>query len=178
MRWRQGMPVRTVMAVDEPATAGSQEDQDMWAGSVVSIFLAEAEGAATFAADEVKAVPGAGIEGDRTFRPGGGQPPQDEITLIQREAIEALARETGIDLEPGEHRRNLVTVGVPLNDLVGEEFQVGPVRLLGIELREPCKYLENLTGRPGLLRGLIHRGGLGAQILRGGTIRVGDPVTR
>jgi len=150
----------------------------MWAGSVVSIFLAEAEGAATFAVDEVKAVAGAGIEGDRTFRPGGDQLPQDEITLIEQEAIAALARESGIELEPGEHRRNLVTVGVPLNDLVGEEFQVGPVRLLGIELREPCKYLENVTGRPGLLRGLIHRGGLGAQILMGGTIRVGDPVTR
>jgi MOSC domain-containing protein YiiM len=150
----------------------------MWAGSVVSIFLAEAEGAATFAVDEVKAVAGAGIEGDRTFRPGGDQLPQDEITLIEQEAIAALARESGIELEPGEHRRNLVTVGVPLNDLVGEEFQVGPVRLLGIALREPCKYLENLTGRPGLLRGLIHRGGLGAQILKGGTIRVGDPVTR
>jgi MOSC domain-containing protein YiiM len=150
----------------------------MWAGSVVSIFLAEAEGAATFAVDEVKAVAGAGIEGDRTFRPGGDQLPQDEITLIEQEAIAALARESGIELEPGEHRRNLVTVGVRLNDLVGEEFQVGPVRLLGIKLREPCKYLENLTGRPGLLRGLIHRGGLGAQILKGGTIRVGDPVTR
>jgi MOSC domain-containing protein YiiM len=150
----------------------------MWAGSVVSIFLAEAEGAATFAVDEVKAVAGAGIEGDRTFRPGGDQLPQDEITLIEQEAIAGLARESGIELEPGEHRRNLVTVGVPLNDLVGEEFQVGPVRLLGIALREPCKYLENLTGRPGLLRGLIHRGGLGAQILKGGTIRVGDPVTR
>jgi MOSC domain-containing protein YiiM len=150
----------------------------MWAGSVVCIFLAEAEGAATFAVDEVKAVAGAGIEGDRTFRPGGDQLPQDEITLIEQEAIAALARESGIELEPGEHRRNLVTVGVPLNDLVGEEFQVGPVQLLGIELREPCKYLENLTGRPGLLRGLIHRGGLGAQILKGGTIRVGDPVTR
>jgi MOSC domain-containing protein YiiM len=150
----------------------------MWAGSVVCIFLAEAEGAATFAVDEVKAVAGAGIEGDRTCRPGGDQLPQDEITLIEQEAIAALARESGIELEPGEHRRNLVTVGVPLNDLVGEEFQVGPVQLLGIELREPCKYLENLTGRPGLLRGLIHRGGLGAQILKGGTIRVGDPVTR
>jgi len=172
------MPVRTVMAVDEPATAGSQEDQNMRAGSVVAIYLAEAEGAATFAVDEIKAVAGAGIEGDRTFRPAGGQPPQDQITLIEQEAIEALTRETGIELAPGEHRRNVVTVGVPLNDLVGQEFQVGPVRLLGIELREPCKYLENLTGRPGLIRGLIHRGGLGAQILTGGTVRVGDPVTR
>jgi MOSC domain-containing protein YiiM len=178
MRWRRGILLRTVMVVDQAATAGSQEGQNMWAGSVVAIYLAEAEGAATFAVDEIKAVPGAGVEGDRTFRPGGDQLPQDEITLIEQEAIEALARETGIELAPGEHRRNVVTVGVPLNDLVGEEFQVGQVRLRGVELREPCKYLENLTGRPGLLRGLIHRGGLGAQILTGGTVRVGDPVTR
>jgi MOSC domain-containing protein YiiM len=178
MWWRPAILVRTVMAVDEPATAGSQEDQNMWAGSVVAIYIAEAEGAATFPVDEIKAVPGAGIEGDRTFRPGGDQAPEDEITLIAQEAIDALAREAGIELAPGEHRRNVVTAGVPLNDLVGEEFQVGPVRLRGIELREPCKYLENLTGRPGLIRGLVHRGGLGAQILTGGTVRVGDPVSR
>jgi MOSC domain-containing protein YiiM len=177
MWWRHGMlgPYRD--GGRRTATAGSQEDTSMWAGSVVAIFIAEAEGAATFPVDEIKAVPGAGIEGDRTFRPGGGHEPEDEITLIAEEAIEALTRETGIELEPGEHRRNVVTAGVPLNDLIGEEFQVGPVRLRGIELREPCKYLENLTGRPGLIRGLIHRGGLGAQILKGGTIRVGDPVT-
>ncbi len=149
----------------------------MWAGSVVSIHLAPATGAPTYPVPEVKAVAGAGLEGDRHYRPVGEQEPQDELTLIQGEALDALASDHGIALEPGEHRRQVVTVGVPLNDLVGQEFQVGAVRLRGIKLNEPCKYLEDLTGRPGLIKGLVHRGGIRAQILTGGTIEVGAPVT-
>jgi MOSC domain-containing protein YiiM len=148
----------------------------MWAGSVVSIHLARAEGAATLAVPEVRAVVGAGLEGDRYFQPAAGGGPERDVTLIQQEALEAVAREHGIVLAPGEHRRNVVTAGVPLNDLIGQEFQVGQVRLRGLELSEPCRYLEELTGRPGLLRALVHRGGLGARILGGGVIRVGDPV--
>jgi MOSC domain-containing protein YiiM len=147
----------------------------MWRGSVVSIHLARARGAPTFAVPEVRAVAGGGLEGNRYFR-AGDDPPSIEVTLIAREALEALAREHAIQLEPGEHRRNLVTAGVPLNELVGEEFEVGEVRLRGLKLNEPCKYLEDLTGRPGLLRGLIHRGGLRAQVLTGGVIRVDDEV--
>jgi MOSC domain-containing protein YiiM len=149
----------------------------MWAGSVVSIHLAPANGAPTYPVPEVKAVAGAGLEGDRHYRPVGDQEPQDELTLIQSEALEALAGDHGIALEPGEHRRQVVTAGVPLNDLVGHEFQIGTVRLRGIKLNEPCKYLEDLTGRPGLIKGLVHRGGIRAQILTGGTIQVGAPVT-
>lgn len=151
----------------------------MWegSGSVVSIHLALAHGAPTVPVPEVKAVVGAGLEGDRHYRPVGEQEPQDELTLIQQEALEALASDHGIALDPGEHRRQVVTVGVPLNDLVGQEFQVGSVRLRGIKLNEPCKYLEDLTGHPGLVKGLVHRGGIRAQILTGGTIEVGAPVT-
>ena len=149
----------------------------MWAGSVVSIHLAPANGAPTFPVSEVEAVAGAGLEGDRHYRPVGEQEPKDELTLIQQESLDALARDHGIALEPGEHRRQVVTAGVPLNDLVGKEFQVGSVRLRGIKLNEPCKYLEDLTRRPGLIKGLVHRGGIRAQILVGGTIQVGAPVT-
>jgi MOSC domain-containing protein YiiM len=148
----------------------------MWVGAVVSVHLAEREGEPTFPVTEVRAVAGAGLEGDRHFRSEGYDAPEREITLIERETLEALARDHGIDLKPGEHRRNVVTTGVPLNDLVGAEFLVGPVRVRGVELCEPCKYLENLTGRPGLLRALVHRGGLAARILDGGVIRAGDPV--
>jgi len=149
----------------------------MWAGSVISIHLASANEAPTYAVPEVKAVAGAGLEGDRYYRPVGEQVPQDELTLIQQEALQALASDHGIALDPGEHRRQVVTAGVPLNDLVGKEFQIGTVRLLGIKLNEPCKHLEDLTGRPGLIKGLVHRGGLRAQILEGGTIEVGAPVS-
>jgi len=129
---------------------------------------------------EVKAATGRGIEGDRYFEgigawsnhPGEGR----EITLVEMEALESLALEKKIELKPSETRRNLVTRGVPLNHLVGKEFQVGDVRLVGIRLCEPCQYLEEMTIK-GVLTGLIHRGGLRANVLTGGVIRVGDSVT-
>jgi MOSC domain-containing protein YiiM len=128
---------------------------------------------------EVSAVAGKGLEGDRysqktgtySNRPG----PDREITLIEIEAIEALKRDHGIDLQPGDARRNVVTRGVPLNHLVGKEFTLGGVTLRGVRLCEPCTHLEGLTEK-GVLTGLIHRGGLRAQIIKDGTIRVGDAI--
>jgi len=87
-----------------------------------------------------------------------------------------MARDNELAIAPGEARRNVITRGTPLNHLVGREFVVGSVRLRGIRLCEPCSHLEGLTRR-GVLAGLIHRGGLRAQILVGGEIRVGDPIT-
>jgi MOSC domain-containing protein YiiM len=152
----------------------------MFEGRVVSIFAASKAGTPMEAFDEVKATPGRGIEGDRYFEgtgawsnhPGEGR----EITLVEMEAIEGLACEKNIALKPAETRRNLVTQGVPLNHLVGKEFQVGDVRLVGIHLCEPCHYLEEMTTK-GVLVGLIHRGGLRANVLTRGLIRVGDSVT-
>jgi MOSC domain-containing protein YiiM len=131
-------------------------------------------------AQEANAIAGQGLEGDRyaigtgqwSTTPGVGR----EITLIELETIEALEREKGISISPGAARRNVVTQGVPLNHLVGREFQVGAVRLRGTRLCEPCSYLESLTHQ-GVLAGLIHRGGLRADIVRGGTIRVKDRIT-
>lgn len=129
--------------------------------------------------ERVRVIPGRGLEGDRYFtasgtysdRPGPGR----EITLIESEAIEALARESEVRIQPGDARRNIVTRGVPLNHLVSQDFSVGDVRLRGIRLCEPCAHLERLT-RKGVLSGLVHRGGLRSQILTEGTIRVGDPI--
>jgi MOSC domain-containing protein YiiM len=122
-------------------------------------------------------VPGKGLTGDRTYR---DNPPPDEeagrdITLIEAEALEALNAEHGIELAPGESRRQIYTRGIRLNPLVGKRFLVGEVECVGVELCEPCSHLQKLT-QPGVLRGLVHRGGLRADILSGGTIRAGDPV--
>jgi MOSC domain-containing protein YiiM len=126
-----------------------------------------------------RAVPGKGLEGDRYWQ---GEPqvtrksgPDREVTLIEVEALEALARDDGVTLDPAESRRNLVTRGVDLNHLVGREFRVGDAHLKGLRLCEPCAHLETLT-RPGVRAGLIHRGGLRAQVLGEGTVCVGDPV--
>jgi MOSC domain-containing protein YiiM len=129
--------------------------------------------------NRVRAIPGKGLEGDRYFEARGtysdSPGPGREITLIESEAIEAMARDNGITIPTGASRRNVVTRGAPLNHLVGKEFDVGPVRLLGVRLCEPCSHLESLT-RKGLIAGLVHRGGLRAQILTEGEIRVGDPI--
>jgi MOSC domain-containing protein YiiM len=151
----------------------------MWQGSVVAIHIAAEAAKPLDGVPEVRAIPGRGLEGDRYFNhvgtysktPGSGR----EVTLIEAEAMEALAREEGIDLPPGASRRNITTRGVPLNHLVGRRFLVGEVLLQGTRLCEPCTHLEGLT-RKGVLSGLVHRGGLRATILTGGTIRPGDIV--
>lgn len=148
-------------------------------GVVVSIHIARAGKASTESVNEVRAVPGKGLEGDRYFNLTGSFcdnfGPAYEVTLIESEAVEALKRDYKIEMNPGDVRRNIVTQGVALNHLVGREFQVGSATLRGIRLCEPCSHLEKLT-QHGIISGLIHRGGLRAQVLTAGNIRVGDKV--
>jgi len=111
-----------------------------------------------------------GMLGDRYFG-------ERNLTLIEAEALEGLFEEAGIELTAAESRRQVLTRGVRLNDLVGTRFRVGEVECVGEEWCEPCSHLEGLT-RPGVLRGLVHRGGLRADIVRDGRIAVGDEVAR
>ena len=113
-----------------------------------------------------------GCEGNRYFDKGR---PEAELTLIEAEALETLRTEHGIELDPAASRRNVLTRGIGLNDLVGKRFQVGAVECLGIELCEPCMHLESMTA-PGVITGLVHRGGLNAQILTSAVLRPGDDV--
>lgn len=151
----------------------------MWSGKVEAIHTASAAAGPVKALDHAVLIPGVGLEGDRYalkqgtfFKPE----PAFELTLIEAEAIEALRREYDVELAAGEARRNIVTRDVPLNHLVGREFVIGEVRIRGIRLCEPCDHLQRVTGKQ-LIKGLRHRGGLRAQILTQGTIRVGDSVT-
>lgn len=149
----------------------------MWQGSVVSISIAPAESEPTRLVDQVRAIAGRGLEGDRYCKPDGEvwDDPGKEITLIGVEAIDAMSRESGVDLEYKDARRNIITRDVPLNDLIDKEFAVGDVRVKGIRLNEPCQHLAGLTDQK-VLKELVHRGGLRAQILNDGQIRVGDTV--
>ncbi len=150
-------------------------------GFVISIYIRPKANAPTVAVEHVRAVPGKGLKGDYYFRKAGSSAgrvrtgPDREITLIEIEALEALKRDYGIELGPGEARRNVLTRGVALSHLVGRTFQVGEVHLRGIRLCEPCGHLAELTGKE-VRPGLVHRGGLRAQILTEGEIRVGDSV--
>ena len=151
----------------------------MLQGNVVSINVTAKGGEPMNSVDEVRAVAGRGLEGDRYFSQegtfskasGGGR----EITLIEAEAIEGLERDYGTKIEYKDARRNIVTRGVALNHLVGKEFRVGEVAMRGIRLCEPCNHLASLTNEK-VKPGLVHRGGLRGEILSDGTIRVGDSI--
>jgi MOSC domain-containing protein YiiM len=146
---------------------------------VVSLHIAAQAAAPMQSVATVIAVAGRGLEGDRYFEqtgtysthPGSGR----EITLIESEAVAALAREYDIQLPPGLARRNIVTRAVALNHLVGKTFVIGAVVLRGMRLCEPCLHMEKLAAK-GAAHGLIHRGGLRAEIVSGGEIRVGDAI--
>ena len=136
-------------------------------GSVERIHIAAAESELPSAVEAVD-VTADGVVGDRYGE-------SRDLTLIEAEALEGLREDTGIELSAAESRRQVLTRGIDLNDLVGERFTVGGVECVGQELCEPCDHLQGLT-QAGVLRGLVHRGGLRADIVSGGRIAVGDAV--
>ena len=137
------------------------------AGVVEGIFTGAIDEGPLHAADEVQVKTGAGIDGDRYG--------DKDITLFEAEAIETLKADTGIELAPSEIRRNVMTRGVALNDLLGHRIRVGEVEAVVTELCHPCSHLQKLT-QPGVLRGLVNKGGLNADVVQGGAIRVGDSL--
>jgi MOSC domain-containing protein YiiM len=145
---------------------------DTGAGRIEAIFISAEHGKLPRPVESVRAIAGKGLEGNRYFDEGK---PEKELTLIEAEALEALAAEHGIELDGAASRRNVLTRGVRLNDLVDRRFRVGELECRGIELCEPCLHLESMT-QPGVIDGLVHRAGLNAEILVGGELRPGDPV--
>ncbi|MGH2868665.1 MAG: MOSC domain-containing protein [Solirubrobacteraceae bacterium] len=144
------------------------------AGSVERIWVAARAGEPAVAVEGVKALAGRGLDGDRHVTGAGTFPsgvPGSALTLVEAEVCESFAPA----LRPDEHRRNVITRGVALNRLVGHEFTVGSVRCRGARLCEPCTVVQGYAARP-VLRELVHRGGLRADILEDGVIRVGDAV--
>src|SRR3954452_25119443 len=147
------------------------------AGSVEQIFIIPRSGETPMPVASAHAHAGRGLDGDRNFTPPDRWIPTGcAITLIEAEAIEAVSAEHGIDLRDGRSRRQVVTRGVRLNDLVGKKSSVARVRCRGVELCEPCLDLQRMIGDPNTIKALVHRGGLRADILESGTIAVGDEV--
>jgi MOSC domain-containing protein YiiM len=137
------------------------------AGVVEGIFVGPIDEGPLNAAEQVQVKTGGGIEGDRYG--------DKDITLFEAEAIEGLKADTGIQIQPSEIRRNVMTRGVSLNDLLGHRIRVGEVEAVVTELCHPCNHLQKLT-QAGVLRGLTNRGGLNADVVAGGAIRVGDQL--
>jgi MOSC domain-containing protein YiiM len=136
---------------------------------IEAIHLGPEEGGPLRAVDSVRAIAGKGLEGDRHFHAGGAKP-GNALTLVEAEIV----AEVGLGV--GETRRQLTVSGVRLNDLIGQTFRVGEVECYGVEICEPCAHLESMT-RQGIIKDLLHRGGINADILTDGVIRVGDAIS-
>ncbi|MCU1430034.1 MAG: hypothetical protein JWL83_4034 [Actinomycetia bacterium] len=151
----------------------------MFEGKLVGIYTTSEAGTPMQPRDEVEAITGVGLAGDR-YGVGAGKFSEREgtgrqVTLIEREAVAAVNAEGDVTVGEQETRRNLVTEGVPLNHLVDRTFRIGDVVMRGKRLAEPCAYLASLT-TPGVSRALVHRAGLRAEVLTGGVLHVGDVV--
>ena len=149
-------------------------------GHVASIHMAPVGSAPMIELQTAELVAGSGITGDR-YALGTGhyssRPHLDrQITLIESEVLEALVRDHSVDLRPEEHRRNITTVGVAVNHLVGTYFSMGSCVLYGGRLNVPCSYLQGLVDKP-VFRPLVHRSGLNARVIIGGVVVSGDAIT-
>jgi hypothetical protein len=170
-----------VLVALDPARPTGRLPQDPAgaAGVVEALLTAPRAERGVQAHKRVELHAGLGIAGDRYFDGTGtfsttehhGQ----QLTLIEAEVLDAL-RDEGLDLTPADARRNIVTRGVDLNALVGRRFRIGSVTCVGRRLCEPCSHLQRLTGAA-LLRPMVHRGGLRADILTSGVVHVGDTIS-
>jgi hypothetical protein len=143
-------------------------------GSVVDICVAASAGEPVRHLEAARMLAGRGVGGDRHVTGSGtfpSGPPGSALTMIGAEVCDSFEP----PLAPDEHRRNLVTSGIDLGALVGHEFTIGAVRCRGMRLCEPCTVVQGYAARP-VLRELVHRGGLRADILEDGEIRLGDEV--
>jgi MOSC domain-containing protein YiiM len=128
------------------------------------------------AQEQVLAVAGRGLEGDRHFAgEAEAHEPADEITLIDADGVRQAGLDHGVEWSPGEHRRNVEISGLDLPALIGRTIRVGEAEVEVLEKNPPCKRLAGLTGKP-VLTILRHQGGVRGRIVTTGTIRTGDTV--
>jgi MOSC domain-containing protein YiiM len=147
---------------------------------VTDLFITDAGSEPMQSVTEVHAVADGGLRGDRYFNGTGYYSPFDvcQVTLIAREAVDEINREFGLDLTTGEHRRNIVTEGVDVHDLLDHRFRVGDVLLEGTRPRHPCSHVEQLNEQDGVARALTNgRGGICADVVESGRIGVGDSIS-
>jgi MOSC domain-containing protein YiiM len=157
---------------------GLMPQSGAWQGSVAKIFIAPISAQKMISVPQVRAFADRGLEGDRFFRESWSavHRPDKAISLIEEEVLNLAAEELGVADFADRTRRNIVTRGVPLIELLGCEFTVGGVLMRGIRLFEPCGHLVKVSQLPGIFKALEHRSGLKAAILSDGVIRVGDSM--
>ena len=157
-------------------------------GVVEGIYVARRGSAVMERVEEARAIEGCGIEGDRYCEGTGFWTPYGdvcEVTLISSEDLDYIEGELGIRVRNGEHRRNIVTRGINLNDLRRKRFRIGEARRKRFGIgeaileydrpRPPCRHVQDLS-EPGMTRALKGRGGICARVVEGGVIRAQDTI--
>lgn len=176
LRFREAMLLVPYQPFGKPAA-----DATRTVGQVVGIFVSPVKTAPMQPVTVATARAGRGLEGDRyaakagTFTPRSDRLRGYDLTLIEAEILDRVTLPDGSRLAAAESRRNIVTRGIDLTALVGREFTIGSVRAVGQRLCEPCVHLQRLT-KPGVVAGFVHQGGLRADVLTDGEIRLGDTV--
>ncbi len=157
---------------------GYQPANSIWQGSVKEIFITPASAQAMVAVPSVRAFADRGLEGDRFYRESWNAVKRSDkaVSLIEDEVLALAAKEIGVEAIGILSRRNIVSRGVPLIELLGREFTVGNVRMRGIRLFEPCGHLVAVTKIPAIFKALEHRSGLKAAVLSDGEIQIGDSI--
>ncbi|MCH2138853.1 MAG: MOSC domain-containing protein [Phycisphaerales bacterium] len=149
-------------------------------GTVTEIWTSPMGRGPTVSHTEIEAIADAGLAGDRYARPDGSESktshgPDRQLTLIEQEQLDWLQATHDITLTGEASRRNLVTIGIGLNALVGKQFAIGGVTVQGMRLCQPCKPLAEELGFA-FVELMLDRSGLNCRIISGGTIAVGDHV--
>lgn len=163
----------------ESSVTDTDPEERVPSGGVEAIFTASEGSAPMESVLEIEAISRRGLRGDRYMKGTGYYSGFDEceVTFIEQEAISEIAAEFEIDLSDGRHRRNVVTSGLSVQDLLGVEFRVGEVTFEGTRPRPPCVHVEQVAGENGVARSLKNdRGGICASVVEGGRIEVGDEI--
>jgi MOSC domain-containing protein YiiM len=157
---------------------GYKPQSTAWSGKVGGIFVAPSSAREMISLSQVRAFADRGLEGDRFFRDSWDavRRPDKAVSLIEEEVLQLAAKELGLESIAHLTRRNIVTRGVPLIELLKREFTIGGALMRGVRLFEPCAHLVKVSNLPGIFKALEHRSGLKAAILSDGVIRVGDSV--
>ncbi len=151
-------------------------------GKIVKLLISKDTQTPMLNVNQIVLEVGKGIFGDRyynqigTFSNKGEIEPDRDVTLIEIEKIDALNNEHNLDITAEDFRRNIVVTNCDLNSLVGKEFQIGEVVLKGLRLCEPCKYLSDKLNNQEVLSQMVHKAGLRAQIIKGGSIDLNSQI--
>ena len=124
--------------------------------------------------DSIDVLANQGVVGDRHFKEFND--PYNQLSLIESENIDHYNIRFGLSIPYIDFRRNVVTKGIKLNELIGKKILVGNVELEGIDLCRPCRHLTEVLGQDNILKEFLRKGGLRCQVLSSSSIKVGDKI--